>query len=99
PGAVTAGTEPTWPTTPGGTVADGAGIVWTEIGETVLGQAGLTRANVLKETYNWPLGSEQSTINQIKISFRDRKNDFALTPYTVNDYDHQAQVGLAYPMD
>lgn len=93
---ITTSTEPTWPLTSGGTVVDG-GVTWTEFGETVLGQAGLTRANVIKDTYNFPMGSEQSTVNQIKISFRDRKNDFALTPHIVNDYDHQLQVGKAYP--
>lgn len=60
-------------------------------GATILAQAGLTRGNA--NDYNYPLGSEQSSINQIKGNFRDAKNDFALTPFTVNDPVHQLQIG------
>lgn len=94
----TAATEPTWPLTAGGTVASGTAI-FTEIGATVLGQAGLTRANIKKDSFKWPQGSTQSSVNQIKISFRDRKNDFALTPYRVNDKVHQLQVKKIYPLE
>jgi hypothetical protein len=61
-------------------------------GATVLAQSGLTRANVTPDSYNYPLGSEQSSINQIVFSFRDAKNDFALTPGEVNDEAHQRLV-------
>lgn len=97
-GGTTGATEPTWPTTPGGTVASGT-AVFTEIGSTVLQQAGLTRANVLANSFKWPLGSKQSSVNQIKGSYRDANNDFALTPFKVNDRVHQAQVGKIYPYE
>lgn len=91
-------TEPSWPTTAGGTVASGS-AVFTEIGSTVLQQAGLSRANVSKDSFKWPLGSRQSSVNQIKGNFRDAKNDFALTPFTVNDPIHQGIVKKIYPLD
>lgn len=94
----TGATEPTWPTSAGGTVASGT-AVFTEIGSTVLQQAGLTRSNIVKDTFKWPLGSQQSSVNQIKGSYRDATNDFALTPYRINDPVHQAQVKKVYPLE
>lgn len=94
----TGSTEPAWPTTVGGTVASGT-AVFTEIGSTVLQQSGLTRANIKKDSYQWPLGSRQSSINQVKGSFRSAKDDFALMPYRVNDRVHQLQVKKTYPME
>jgi hypothetical protein len=94
----TGATEPTWPTGAGATVASGT-AVFTEFGSTVLQQAGLSRANVKKDTYKWPLGSKQSSVNQIKGNFRDAKNDFALTPFKFNDRVHQGEVKKVYPLD
>ena len=91
-------TEPTWPTTAGGTVASGT-AVFTETGSTVLAQAGLSRSNVIKNSFKWPLGSRQSTVNQIKTAYRSAKDDFALQPLTVNDYTHQAYVKKKYPLE
>lgn len=90
-------TEPVWPTTAGGTVSDG-NIEWQEIGATVLGQAGLTRANVKKDSFKWPL-NRQSSVNQIKGNYRDFNNDAALTPFKVNDPVHQAKVNKIYPLE
>ncbi len=92
---ITGTTQPTFPTTAGGTVVDG-GVTWTEIGSTVLAQAGLKRANIVKDSFKWPLGSAQSSVNQIKGDFRDKANDFALTPFKVNDRTHQLQVKKIY---
>lgn len=94
---ITGSGTPTWPTTAGGTVVDG-GVTWTEIGSTVLQQAGLTRANVVKDTFKWPLGGQQSSVNVIEIPFRDAKNDFALTTLRIHDAAHQAQVKKKYPL-
>jgi hypothetical protein len=38
-------------------------------------------------------------VNQIKGNFRDAKNDFALTPFKVNDKAHQLQVKKIFPME
>lgn len=94
----TGASEPSWPTGAGATVASGSAI-FTEIGSTVLQQAGLTRANIVKDSFKWPLGGQQSSVNQVKGSYRDAKNDFALTPYRVNDTVHQAQVKKIYPLE
>jgi hypothetical protein len=96
-GGTTDSGTPVWPTTPGGTVVDGS-VTWTEIGSTVLQQTGLTRANILKGTYKWPLGSRQSSVNQVEIPFRDATNDFAVTTLRINDPVHQAQVKKIYPL-
>lgn len=94
---ITGSSTPTWPTSAGGTVVDG-GVTWTEIGSTVLQQAGLTRANVVKDSFKWPLGGQQSSVNVIEIPFRDAKNDFALTTLRIHDAEHQAQVKKKYPL-
>lgn len=91
-------TEPTWPTGAGATVASGS-AVFTEAGSTVLAQAGLSRSNVIKDSFKWPLGSRQSSVNQVKGNFRDAKNDFALTPFSVNDRAHQSQVKKIFPLE
>lgn len=91
-------TEPSWPTGAGATVASGS-AVFTEDGSTVLQQAGLTRANIKRDSFKWPLGSRQQSTNQVKGNFRDSKNDFALTPFTYNDREHQAKVKKTYSMD
>lgn len=97
-GGTTAANEPTWPTTAGGTVASGT-AVFTEIGSTVLAQAGLTRANILKDSLKWPMGSTQSSVNQIKGNFHNRANDFAKTPFKINDPDHFLQTKKRMPKE
>lgn len=97
-GGTTGSSEPTWPTTSGGTVASGT-AVFTEIGSTVLAQAGLTRANIIKDSLKWPLGSRQSSVNQIKGEFCSAKDDFARTPFRVTDRVHVAKVKKTYPME
>lgn len=94
----TGSSEPSWPTSAGGTVTSGS-AVFTEFGSTILQQAGLTRSNVKKDSFKWPLGSRQSSVNQIKGSYRSAKDDFALIPFKVNDPVHQAQVKKVYPLE
>lgn len=97
-GGTTGGAEPVWPTTVGGTVASGT-AVFTEIGSTVLAQAGLKRANILKDTFKWPLGSTQSSVNQIKGNFRDPTLDYALRPFKVNDRAHYGKTKKWLPRE
>lgn len=66
-------------------------------GATILAQSGLTRGNA--DTFNWPLGSEQSSVNQIKGNFRNASDDFALTPFLVKDPEHYARVGKWKPLE
>lgn len=94
----TGSTEPSWPTGAGATVSNGS-VVFTEDGSTVLQQAGLTRANIKRNTFKWPLESKQSSVNQVKGNFRDAKNDFALTPFKYNDREHQNLVKKTYPLE
>jgi hypothetical protein len=94
----TAASEPSWPTTASGTVTNGS-VVFTEFGATILGQAGLIRGNIYKDTVKWPLPDRQQSYNQFKGKFRDSKEDFALTPIEVNDYAHQIQINKTNPLD
>lgn len=97
-GGTTGASEPTWPITAGGAVANGTAI-FTEIGSTVLAQAGLKRSNIVKDSFQWPKGGTQSSVNQIKGYFTDKVNDYAKTPFKVNDAAHQAQVHKIYPKE
>lgn len=51
--------------------------------------ADTTRANILGKTFEWPGGSRQSVVNQIKSEYRESVRDFGKQPLIVNDYDHQ----------
>lgn len=89
---------PTFPTTPAGTVTSGE-VTLQEYGPTVIGQAGLTKANIHGKTFKWPLSSSQSSINQVKGTFYDAKDDYAATPIEVNDYAHQAATRKTNSLD
>jgi hypothetical protein len=95
----TGATEPSsWTTTPSSTVSSGT-AVFTEFGPTVIGQAGLTKSNIHAKTFKWPLGSQQSSINQAKGTFYSAKDDYAATPIEVNDYAHQARTRKVNSLD
>lgn len=42
-------------------------------------QANLERANVLENSFKWPLGSRQSSVNQVVLKYRNAADDFKLT--------------------
>lgn len=92
----TSSSEPTWPTS--GTVTNGS-VVFTEFGATILGQAGLTRSNIYKDTVRWPLPDRQQSYNQFKGKYREAKDDFAETPDEVNDFAHQRQINKIVPLE
>lgn len=55
--------------------------------------ADTSRANVLDGSFTWPEGGKQSTINQVKGTFRQAIMDFAEQPIIVNDERHQRENG------
>jgi hypothetical protein len=55
--------------------------------------ADTTRANVLDGTFTWPDAGKQSTINQVKGTFRQSIMDFAEQPIIINDERHQRENG------
>ena len=63
-----------------------------------LKQAGLTRNNINKNSFKWPLGGKQSSINQAIIEYVDASNDFAKTTATINDKARQTKVGKPTPI-
>jgi hypothetical protein len=58
-----------------------------------LAYADTTRSNVLDGSFSWPEGGKQSTINQVKGTFRQAIMDFAEQPIIVNDEQHQRENG------
>lgn len=52
----------------------------------------LTRGNILKNSFKWPLGSKQSSFNQFVIQFNDAVQDYQPTELRENDYDHQEAI-------
>lgn len=60
-------------------------------------RANCVRANIRKGTFKWPLGGREKTINQLKGKFHDSRNDFAETPYELNNTPHQTKVRKILP--
>ena len=52
----------------------------------------LTKSNIIKDTFKWPLGARQSSYNQFSIVYTDCTQDFQQTELRENDYDHQERV-------
>lgn len=72
-----------------------ASYVCNDQGATILAQAGRTRGNIHAGTLKWPLGSQQSSVNQLKGTFFNATEDYEPTPIEVNDFDHQARTRKA----
>ena len=52
----------------------------------------LTRGNIRKDSFKWPLGSKQSSFNQFTITFQEAVSDYQSTELRENDYDHQERI-------
>lgn len=65
--------------------------------DRALVQANCVRANIRKDSFKWPLGGREKTINQVKGKFHDSRNDFAETPYELNNTPHQLKVRKILP--
>jgi hypothetical protein len=60
-------------------------------------RANCSQANIRKDTFNWPLGTREKPINQVKGKFHDSRNDFAETPYELNNTPNQIKVRKILP--
>lgn len=49
----------------------------------------LSKSNIIRDTFKWPLGGRQSSYNQFSIVYTDCVQDFQQTELRENDYDHQ----------
>jgi len=52
----------------------------------------LTRGNILRDSFKWPLGNRQSSYNQFVLSYNDAPQDYQSTELRENDYDHQEKI-------
>jgi hypothetical protein len=52
----------------------------------------LTRSNIIRDSFRWPLGQRQTSYNQFSITYTDSTQDFQQTELRENDYDHQDKV-------
>lgn len=59
----------------------------------------LTRSNIIKDSFKWPLGNRQSSYNQFAITYTDAVQDFQQTELRENDYEHQAKLNKVNKLD
>ncbi len=64
-------------------------MAFTDRAET---RSALTRSNMVKGSFKYPMGGRQSSINQVIIDYRDSSQDFKRTKLVINDRKHQAKV-------
>ena len=62
-------------------------------------QSNLPRSNMLAGTFTFPGGGKSSSVNQIKIKFRDAAADYKLTTLIVNDYPKQEKAKKINPLE
>ena len=63
------------------------------------GQDILNRANILRDSFRWPLGNKQSSYNQFVLTYLDAVQDFQTTEIRENDYTHQAKINKINKLD
>ena len=59
----------------------------------------LTRSNIAKNSFKWPLANREDEYNQFTITFNDAKADFAETQIIENDYTRQATTNQPIKME
>lgn len=64
-----------------------------------LTRSNATRANILADSFKWPLGGRQSSVNQVIAKYREAVEDFRPTELRINDSRHQAKVGKKLPYE
>lgn len=52
----------------------------------------LSRGNILKNSFKWPLSNRQSSFNQFVIKYADAVQDFQEQPIEENDFPHQRKI-------
>ena len=57
------------------------------------------RANIIKDSVEFPASGRQSSVNQVKITYTEPLLDFTQVPTLANDYDHQLQVRSINPIE
>lgn len=65
--------------------------------DTGADHANLAAANILKRTFRWPLGSQQSSVNRIDSTFIDSPQAFKSQPMRTRQQDHIDQTGKVLP--
>lgn len=59
----------------------------------------LTRGNVVQDSFEWPLGSKQSSYNQFKCVYQDAVQDYQTTELIENDEEHQEKINRPVAFD
>lgn len=74
-------------------------VVWIAMPFSDVSFGALTRGNILKNSFKWPLGNKQSSYNQFVMTYTEAVQDFQPTELRENDYDHQDKVNRINKME